>query len=81
MTKDEPVQQHSDIIEQLQSKIQALTDENRLLKQRMDEAGVSYADIVDSSDKRVQKQLKYFREKKTVAQLTELLQKGEEQHG
>ncbi|WP_419049643.1 hypothetical protein [Gallintestinimicrobium sp.] len=58
MTKDEPVQQHSDIIEQLQSKIQALTDENRLLKQRMDEAGVSYADIVDSSDKRVQKQLK-----------------------
>lgn len=58
MTKDEPVQQHSDIIEQLQSKIQALTDENRLLKQRMDEAGVSYAGIVDSSDKRVQKQLK-----------------------
>lgn len=58
MTKDESVQQHSDIIEQLQSKIQALTDENRLLKQRMDEAGVSYADIVDSSDKRVQKQLK-----------------------
>lgn len=55
---DEPVQQHSDIIEQLQSKIQALTDENRLLKQGMDEAGVSYADIVDSSDKRVQKQLK-----------------------
>ena len=58
MTMDEPVQQHSDIIEQLQSKIQALTDENRLLKQGMDEAGVSYADIVDSSDKRVQKQLK-----------------------
>lgn len=58
MTKDESVQQHSDIIEQLQSKIQALTDENRLLKQRMDEAGVSYADIVDSSDKRVLKQLK-----------------------
>ena len=37
---NEPVQLHSDIIEQLQSKIQALTDENRLLKQRMDEAGI-----------------------------------------
>ena len=47
---NEPVQQHSDIIEQLQSKIQALTDENRLLKQRMDEAGVSYADIVTDND-------------------------------
>ena len=47
---NEPVQQHSDIIEQLQSKIQALTDENRLLKQRMDEAGVSYADIVMDND-------------------------------
>ena len=42
----EPTQQYSDIIEQLQSKIQTLMDENRLLKQRMDEAGVSYADIV-----------------------------------
>ena len=41
----EPTQQYSDIIEQLQSKIQTLIDENRLLKQRMDEAGVSYADI------------------------------------
>ena len=50
MTMNEPVQQHSDIIEQLQSKIQALTDENRLLKQRMDEAGVSYADIVTDND-------------------------------
>ena len=50
MVMKEPVQQHSDIIEQLQSKIQALTDENRLLKQRMDEAGVSYADIVGGSD-------------------------------
>ena len=47
---NEPVQLHSDIIEQLQSKIQALTDENRLLKQRMDEAGVSYADIVSDSN-------------------------------
>ena len=40
---NETVQQHSDIIEQLQSKIQTLTDENRLLKQRMDEVGISYA--------------------------------------
>ena len=47
---NEHVQQHSDIIEHLQSKIQALTDENRLLKQRMDEAGVSYADIVSDSN-------------------------------
>ena len=53
MAMNEPVQQHSDIIEQLQAKIQALTDENRILKQRMDEAGVSYADIVDSSDETV----------------------------
>ena len=28
--------QYSDTIEQLQAKVQALTDENRLLKQRMD---------------------------------------------
>lgn len=47
----EPTQQYSDIIEQLQSKIQTLMDENRLLKQRMDEAGVSYADIVVDSTK------------------------------
>ena len=47
---NEPVQQHSDIIEQLQSKIQTLTDENRLLKQRMDEAGILYADIVAGSN-------------------------------
>jgi hypothetical protein len=33
------------IIEELQSKIQALENENRLLKERLDEAGVSYADI------------------------------------
>lgn len=46
----EPTQQYSDTIEQLQSKIQALMDENRLLKQRMDEAGVSYADIVADND-------------------------------
>ena len=43
----------SNIIEQLRSKIQALTDENRLLKQRMDEAGVLYADIVVDSDETV----------------------------
>ena len=46
----ESVQKNSDIIEQLQSKILALTDENRLLKQRMDEAGISYADIVKDTD-------------------------------
>ncbi len=42
----EAVQQYSDRIEELQSRIQVLEDENRLLKERMDEAGVSYADIV-----------------------------------
>lgn len=42
----EPAQDNSDIIEELKAKIQALTEENRLLKERMDETGVSYADIV-----------------------------------
>ena len=42
----EPTQQYSDLINSLQSRIQALEDENRLLKERFDEAGVSYADIV-----------------------------------
>ena len=46
----EPIQQYSDIIEELKAKIQALTDENQLLKQRMAEAGVSYADIVIDND-------------------------------
>ena len=42
----EPTQQYSDLINSLQSRIQALEDENRLLKERLDEAGVSYTDIV-----------------------------------
>ena len=42
----EPTQQYSDLINSLQSRIQALEDENRLLKERLDEADVSYADIV-----------------------------------
>lgn len=42
----EPTQQYSDTIESLQSRIQALEDENRLLKERLEEAGVSYANIV-----------------------------------
>ena len=42
----EPTQQYSDLINSLQSRIQALEDENRLLKELLDEAGVSYADIV-----------------------------------
>ena len=44
--KKEPTQQYSDTIKSLQSRIQALEDENRLLKERLEEAGVSYADIV-----------------------------------
>ena len=46
MRMKEPTQQYSDLINSLQSRIQALEDENRLLKERLDEAGVSYADIV-----------------------------------
>lgn len=42
----EPTQQYSDLINSLQSRIQALEDKNRLLKERLEEAGVSYADIV-----------------------------------
>ena len=42
----EPTQQYSDTIKSLQSRIQALEDENRLLKERLEEVGVSYADIV-----------------------------------
>ena len=42
----EPTQQYSDTINSLQSRIQALEDENRLLKERLDEACVSYADIM-----------------------------------
>lgn len=41
-----PTQQYSDTIKSLQSRIQALEDENRLLKERLKEAGVSYANIV-----------------------------------
>ena len=46
MRMKKPTQQYSDLINSLQSRIQALEDENRLLKERLDEAGVSYADIV-----------------------------------
>ena len=46
MRKKEPTQQYSDLINSLQSRIHALEDENRLLKERLDEAGISYADIV-----------------------------------
>ena len=49
----EPTQQYSDLINSLQSRIQALEDENRLLKERLDEAGVSYADIVSGDAERV----------------------------
>lgn len=42
----EPTQRYSELINSLQSRIQALEDENRLLKERLEEAGVSYADIV-----------------------------------
>ena len=49
----EPTQQYSDLINSLQSRIQALEDENRLLRERLDEAGVSYSDIVSGDAERV----------------------------
>lgn len=49
----EPTQQYSDTIKSLQSRIQALEDENRLLKERLDVVGVSYADIVSGNDEGV----------------------------
>ena len=49
----EPTQQYSDTIKLLQARIQALEDENRLLRERLDEAGVSYSDIVSGDADRV----------------------------
>lgn len=43
-------QQDLDAIESLKLRIQALENENRLLKGRMNKAGVSYADIVSDSE-------------------------------
>ncbi|MCD8011761.1 MAG: hypothetical protein LUG99_01025 [Lachnospiraceae bacterium] len=41
------ISQHdADVMEELRVKIQKLEYENRLLRTRLDEAGVSYADIV-----------------------------------
>lgn len=40
------VQCNTEVIDELQSKIQTLENENRLLRGRLDEAGISYADIV-----------------------------------
>ncbi len=37
------------VIEHLESKIQTLENENRLLKERLDKAGISYADIVSDN--------------------------------
>lgn len=42
----ESAHQYQDTFEKLRSRINELENENRLLKERMDEAGVSYADIV-----------------------------------
>lgn len=47
----EPAQCDTGIIEALRSKIRTLEKENRLLKERLDEAGISYADIMpDNGD-------------------------------
>ena len=39
-------QQYADTIRLLRYRIQALENENRLLKERLDEVGASYSDIV-----------------------------------
>ena len=36
-------------VEELEKKIQVLENENRLLKERLSEAGISYADILDET--------------------------------
>lgn len=41
-----PTQKYPDIIRTLQNRIQELEDENRLLKERLNEAGISYSNIV-----------------------------------
>lgn len=45
----ELLQHAAETMEELQSRIRTLETENRLLKERLDEAGVSYADIVSAS--------------------------------
>ncbi len=45
----ESAQLDLDVMEELQSKIENLEYENRLLKERLDEAGISYADIVSDN--------------------------------
>ncbi len=45
----------ADIIEELQSKIRILEDENRLLRDRLCEAGISYIDVVADHDDRSEK--------------------------
>lgn len=46
----DPTQDSLGIIEELKARIKALTEENILLKERMDEAGISYADITQDND-------------------------------
>ena len=46
----DPVQSNTSIIEELHFKIRALENENRLLKERLDESGISYADITLQHD-------------------------------
>lgn len=51
----EPSQNYTDIIEQLKSKICILENENRLLKKRLCEAGISYVDeISDHNDQQIE---------------------------
>ena len=51
----EPSQNYTDIIEQLKSKIRILENENRLLKKRLCEAGISYVDeFSDHNDQQIE---------------------------
>lgn len=50
MSLKESSQDYADVIEELQSRIRILENENRLLKERLEEAGVSYADILSGAD-------------------------------
>lgn len=44
-----PAQSNISIVEEMQSKILSLENENRLLKESLDEAGISYVDIVPNN--------------------------------
>ncbi|MCC8151668.1 MAG: hypothetical protein LIO96_09515 [Lachnospiraceae bacterium] len=50
MSQKESSQNHADVIEELESRIRILENENRLLIERLEENDVSYADVLSSVD-------------------------------